>query len=180
MILRQTLARYPVFVAAVKAIGVARGFWFDCSKPPRPPATGGLSASTPCPRISRHLVGHATITQIMDTYSHVMPGMSDVAATALEEALGWCPASTVLLPRVGEGLRRGRGDGTWGKVWRGLLALLDERENLDWGRVSLEGSFISAKKGTRGREDQARQGHQANAGCGRKRPAGRFRVGKRQ
>ena len=71
-------------------------------------------------------------------------------------------------------------DGTWEKVWRGLLTLLDERENLDWGRVSLEGSFISAKKGTRGREDQARQGHQANAGCGRKRPAGRFRVGKRQ
>jgi integrase len=29
---------------------------------------------------------HATISQTMDTYSHVMPGMGDIAATALEEA----------------------------------------------------------------------------------------------
>jgi integrase len=34
------------------------------------------------------MLGHATITQTMDTYSHVMPGMNDIAATALEEALG--------------------------------------------------------------------------------------------
>ena len=27
------------------------------------------------------------ISQTMDTYSHIMPGISDVAATALEEAL---------------------------------------------------------------------------------------------
>ena len=33
------------------------------------------------------MLGHATISQTMDTYSHVMPGMGDVAATALEEAL---------------------------------------------------------------------------------------------
>ena len=38
-------------------------------------------------------------------------------------------------------------DGTWEKVWRGLLALLDERENLDWDRAFLDGSFIPAKKG---------------------------------
>jgi integrase len=40
------------------------------------------------PKIIQEMLGHATITQTMDTYSHVMPGMSDVAATALEEALG--------------------------------------------------------------------------------------------
>jgi integrase len=40
------------------------------------------------PKIVQEMLGHATITQTMDTYSHVMPGMSDVAATALEEALG--------------------------------------------------------------------------------------------
>jgi integrase len=34
------------------------------------------------------MLGHATITQTMDTYSHVLPGMGDVAARALEEALG--------------------------------------------------------------------------------------------
>jgi len=34
------------------------------------------------------MLGHATITQTMDTYSHVMPGMSEIAATVLDEALG--------------------------------------------------------------------------------------------
>ena len=42
-------------------------------------------------------------------------------------------------------------DGTCEKVWRGLLTLLDERENLDRDRAFLEGSFIPAKKGMRGR-----------------------------
>lgn len=39
------------------------------------------------PKIVQEMLGHATISQTMDTYSHVMPGMSDIAATALEEAL---------------------------------------------------------------------------------------------
>jgi integrase len=39
------------------------------------------------PKIISEMLGHATISQTMDTYSHVMPGMGDVAATALEEAL---------------------------------------------------------------------------------------------
>jgi hypothetical protein len=47
-----------------------------------------LSASTLCPHIGRLLVGYATFTQTIDTYSHVMLGMGDVAAGALEEALG--------------------------------------------------------------------------------------------
>jgi integrase len=39
------------------------------------------------PKIVQEVLGHATISQTMDTYSHVMPGMGDVAASALEEAL---------------------------------------------------------------------------------------------
>jgi hypothetical protein len=39
------------------------------------------------PKIVQEILGHATISQTMDTYSHPMPGMGDVAATALEEAL---------------------------------------------------------------------------------------------
>ncbi len=39
------------------------------------------------PKIVQEMLGHATISQTMDTYSHVMPGMSGIAATALEEAL---------------------------------------------------------------------------------------------
>ena len=39
------------------------------------------------PKIIQEMLGHATITQTMDTYSHVLPGMGDVAASALEEAL---------------------------------------------------------------------------------------------
>jgi Transposase DDE domain len=37
-------------------------------------------------------------------------------------------------------------DGTWEKVWRGLLTLWDEREDLDWDKAFLDGSFIPAKK----------------------------------
>src|SRR5918994_4706167 len=39
------------------------------------------------PKIVSEMLGHATIAQTMDTYSHVMPGMSDIAAEALEDAL---------------------------------------------------------------------------------------------
>ena len=39
------------------------------------------------PKIVQHQLGHATISQTMDTYSHVMPDMGNVAAAALEEAL---------------------------------------------------------------------------------------------
>ena len=33
------------------------------------------------------MLGHATISQTMDTYSHVTPGMGDVAVKAIESAL---------------------------------------------------------------------------------------------
>jgi integrase len=46
-----------------------------------------LLAKNVNPKIVSEMLGHATISQTMDTYSHVMPGMGDVAATALEEAL---------------------------------------------------------------------------------------------
>ena len=39
------------------------------------------------PKIVQEILGHATISQTMDTYSHVMPGMSDVEADAMESAL---------------------------------------------------------------------------------------------
>jgi integrase len=39
------------------------------------------------PKIVQEMMGHANISQTMDTYSHVMPGMGEAAATALEEAL---------------------------------------------------------------------------------------------
>jgi integrase len=39
------------------------------------------------PRIAQEMLGHATIAQTMDTYSHVMPGMQDAAAAAIESAL---------------------------------------------------------------------------------------------
>jgi integrase len=39
------------------------------------------------PKIVQHQLGHATISQTMDTYSHVMPEMGDVAADALGAAL---------------------------------------------------------------------------------------------
>ena len=38
------------------------------------------------PKIVQEALGHATITQTMDTYSHVMPDMQDMATKALEQA----------------------------------------------------------------------------------------------
>jgi integrase len=46
-----------------------------------------LLAKNVNPKIVQEMLGHATISQTMDTYSHVMPGMSDVAAEALEASL---------------------------------------------------------------------------------------------
>jgi len=39
------------------------------------------------PKLVQELLGHATITQTMDTYSHVLPGMGDQTANAMESAL---------------------------------------------------------------------------------------------
>lgn len=38
------------------------------------------------PKIVQEALDHATITQTMDTYSHVMPDMQDMATKALEQA----------------------------------------------------------------------------------------------
>jgi integrase len=39
------------------------------------------------PKIVQELLGHATISITLDTYSHVLPGMGDQAATAMDDAL---------------------------------------------------------------------------------------------
>lgn len=39
------------------------------------------------PKIVQHKLGHATISQTMGTYSHVMLEMGDIVADALEAAL---------------------------------------------------------------------------------------------
>ena len=36
----------------------------------------------------QELLGHATISITLDTYSHVLPGMGDAAAGAMDEAFG--------------------------------------------------------------------------------------------
>lgn len=38
-------------------------------------------------KVVQELLGHATITQTMDTYSHVLPTMQDAATEAMESAL---------------------------------------------------------------------------------------------
>jgi transposase len=44
-------------------------------------------------------------------------------------------------------LRAWEEDGTWERLWRALLALLDERGKLEWAKAFLDGSFVPAKKG---------------------------------
>ena len=40
------------------------------------------------PKYVQELLGHASITLTLDTYSHVLPGMDGAAASAMDEALG--------------------------------------------------------------------------------------------
>ena len=40
------------------------------------------------PKIVQELLGHSTIAITLDTYSHVLPGMGDAAAGAMDEAFG--------------------------------------------------------------------------------------------
>ncbi len=39
------------------------------------------------PKIVQEMLGHSTITQTMDTYSHVLPDMEDQAVSVIESAL---------------------------------------------------------------------------------------------
>jgi transposase len=47
-------------------------------------------------------------------------------------------------------LKRWEEDGTWERIWRSLLALLDEFGKLEWAKAFLDGGFVPAKKGERG------------------------------
>jgi integrase len=40
------------------------------------------------PKFVQELLGHSTISQTMDTYSHVLPGMGDQTVVAMESTLG--------------------------------------------------------------------------------------------
>ncbi len=39
------------------------------------------------PKVVQEMLGHANISQTMDTYSHVLPDMQDRAISAMESAL---------------------------------------------------------------------------------------------
>ncbi len=43
------------------------------------------------PKIVSEMLGHSSISITLDTYSHVIPGLGDAAATAMEDALGGGP-----------------------------------------------------------------------------------------
>ena len=43
------------------------------------------------PKFVQELLGHASVSITLDTYSHMLPGMGGEAADAIGEALGWFP-----------------------------------------------------------------------------------------
>ena len=53
------------------------------------------------------------------------------------------------------------------ELWRAFLAQLNDREQVRWDECFADGTFAPAKKGARGRENQARQGHEVD-GTGRR------------
>ena len=40
------------------------------------------------PKVVSEMLGHSSIAITLDVYSHVIPGLGDAAATAMEDALG--------------------------------------------------------------------------------------------
>lgn len=60
-------------------------------------------------------------------------------------------------------LRRWEEEGIWERIWRGLLALLDEQEKLECSRAFLDGCFIPAKKGELVWAELSVARHQGNA-----------------
>lgn len=44
-------------------------------------------------------------------------------------------------------LKRWEEDGSWERIWRKLLAMLDQKDRIDWAISFLDGSFVPAKKG---------------------------------
>jgi integrase len=47
-----------------------------------------LLASGTHPKLVQHLLGHRTISQTLDRYSHFLPSMSEQTAAAMDAALG--------------------------------------------------------------------------------------------
>jgi transposase len=52
------------------------------------------------------------------------------------------------------------------QLWRAFLAQLNDRQKLRWDECFADGSFVPAKKGSPGRQDQERQGYEVD-GSGR-------------
>jgi transposase len=55
-------------------------------------------------------------------------------------------------------------DGTWERIWRTQLSQLDGQGKLEWAQAFLDGSFVPAKKGIWGRQDDSGQGQQSDGG----------------
>jgi hypothetical protein len=59
------------------------------SKTSEPSESSGRSNAVGVyPKIVSEMLGHSSIAITLDTYSHVIPGMQEVAASAMEDALG--------------------------------------------------------------------------------------------
>ena len=60
------------------------------------------------PKLVQELLGHATIAIALDTYSHVLPGMGDTTASAMEETF----SSPAPVPTATHCCRRDSNPGT--------------------------------------------------------------------
>jgi integrase len=47
------------------------------------------------PKIDSEMLGHSSIAITLDIYSHVIPGMGDAAANAMEDVLSWFSTSVL-------------------------------------------------------------------------------------
>ena len=58
------------------------------------------------PKIVSEMLGHSSVSITLDTYSHVIPGLGEAAASAMEDALGeqlrrWRPEEVTSPKRLG-------------------------------------------------------------------------------
>jgi hypothetical protein len=52
------------------------------------------------PKVVSEMLGHSSIATTLDVYSHVIPGLGDAAALAMEDVLGTIPAFAASVTQV--------------------------------------------------------------------------------
>lgn len=81
-----------VWKPSLERAGLDSGYGFHAL---RHTYASGLIAQNVHPRVIQARLGHASITETMDTYGHLFPDSDETTSTALDELFGWATPASV-------------------------------------------------------------------------------------